>query len=67
MHENFPWVLDATEIRLLDSITDRGALMADRGTRVSVLKRQELSDIERWAFDLGRRETEWIMEHAGKC
>ncbi len=54
---SFPFALTSQEIARLDSICDRGAKKF-KPWRFE-------SDLDRWAFDLGRRELQFM--ESGKC
>jgi hypothetical protein len=62
MEQNFPLALTKDEIARLDMVANYGAAMGNRSC-ANVAK----NDLERWAQNLGSRESEWLMENAGKC
>jgi hypothetical protein len=64
--DKFGLVLTAEDVRLLDGIAAQGASFVS-SPALSFWLKNVATDIQIWAFELGRRETEWTMEHAGKC
>jgi len=63
MSENFGVTLTPPEMRWLEAIVNEGASMKLTPARSFWLANMA-GPMERWAFDLGRRETQWIMENA---